>query len=107
MTLIPKVPNPVDFHHYRPISLVGCLYKLLAKVLANRLKKVLPLIISPFQGMFVVGRQIIDGMLIANVLIDSRKKSKSEGVIFKIDLEKAYDHVDWNLVDYYILFSFS
>lgn len=53
----------------------------------------------------MVGRQIIDGMLIANDLIDSRKNSKSEGVIFKIDLEKAYDHVDWNFVDY-MLFGF-
>ena len=42
ITLIPKVPNPVELHDYRPISLVGCLYKLLAKILANRLKTVLP-----------------------------------------------------------------
>ena len=61
LTLIPKVPNPVRLGNYRPISLVGCVYKLLAKILANRLKHVLPLIISPFQGAFVGKRQILDG----------------------------------------------
>ena len=73
---------------------------MLAKILANCLKKALPSIISPFQGAFVAGRQNLDGVLVANELIDSRKRSKKEGVIFKIDLEKAYDHVDWGFVDY-------
>ena len=54
LTLIRKVPN-------RNISLVECWYKLLAKILANRLKSVMPLIISPFQGAFVAKRQILDG----------------------------------------------
>ena len=86
-----------------PISLVGCWYKLLAKILANRLKSVMPLIVSPFQGAFVAKRQILDGVLIANELIDSRKRSKVDGFLLKIDLEKAYDHVDWNFVDYMLL----
>ena len=105
ITLILEVVNPMELHDYRPITLVGCLYKLLAKVLANRLKQVLPSIIGPFQGAFVAGRQILDGVLIDNELIDSRKRSKDEGVIFKIDLEKAYDHVEWHFVDY-MLFRF-
>ena len=105
ITLIPKVPNPVELHDYRPISLVGCLYKLLAKILANRLKTVLLLITSPTQGAFVAKREILDGVLVANELIDSRKRSKAEGVIFKIDLEKAYDHVEWSFIDY-MLFRF-
>ena len=103
ITLIPKVPNPLELHDYRPISLVSCLYKLLVKILANRLKTVLPLIISPTQGAFVAKRQILDGVLVANELIDSRKRSKVEGVIFKIDLEKAYDHVGGNFIDYMLL----
>lgn len=74
------MPNPVDLRDYRPISLVGCLYKSLAKVLANQLKHVLPPIIDPFQGPFVEKRQILDGVLITNSLIDSRKKSKLERV---------------------------
>ena len=64
MTLIPKIPNLENLHDYMPISLVGCLYKLLAKILANCLKSVLPLILSHFQGAFVGKRQILDGVLI-------------------------------------------
>ncbi|RVW61121.1 hypothetical protein CK203_020538 [Vitis vinifera] len=51
---------------YRPISLLGGLYKLLAKVLANRLKKIIDKVISPDQNAFIKGRQILDGSLIAN-----------------------------------------
>lgn len=68
--------------------------------MANRLKSVLPLIISQFEGAFVANRQILDGVLIASELIDSRKRSKIVGVIFKVDFEKAYDRVDWSFVDY-------
>lgn len=68
-------------------------HKLLSKVSANRLKHVIPSIISPYQGAFVGNRQILDGILIANELIDSRKWMHKEGVLLKVDLEKAYDHV--------------
>lgn len=50
LALIPKVPNPVELREFKPISLVGCIYKLLAKILANRIKVVMPFIISPSQG---------------------------------------------------------
>lgn len=78
-TLIPKVPNPVELKDYRPISLVGYLYKYLAKILANRLKSVLPNINSPFQGAFAAGGQILDGVLIANELTNSRDKTRKKG----------------------------
>lgn len=72
-----------------PISVVGCINKLLSKILANRSREVLPLIMSPYQGAFAHNRQILDGVLIASELIDSRKRDIKEGVIFKTDLEKA------------------
>eukprot|EP00268_Persea_americana_P059585 TRINITY_DN7332_c0_g2_i1.p1 TRINITY_DN7332_c0_g2~~TRINITY_DN7332_c0_g2_i1.p1 ORF type:complete len:165 (+),score=21.69 TRINITY_DN7332_c0_g2_i1:122-616(+) len=100
LCLIPKVLNPVGLKDFRSISSVGCVYKLLAKTLAKRLIKTLPAIISPSYGAFVQDRQILEGILIANELIDSRKMAFKEGAIFKIDLEKAYDHVDWKFVDY-------
>lgn len=61
LTLILKVPNPMELRDYRPISLVGCMYKLLDNILANRLKMSLPLIISPYQRAFVAGRKISTG----------------------------------------------
>lgn len=99
-TLIPKIYNPMELRDFGPISLVGCIYKLLAKIPTNRLKSAMLIIIGPFQEAFVEGRQIHDRVLIANKLIDSRKKSKKAGVIFKVDIKKAYDHVERSFVDY-------
>lgn len=98
ITLIPKVDGASCFKEFRPISMVGCIYKILAKVLANRLRKVLPTIIGETQAAFVGGKQILDGVFIANKVIDSWKKRKNEGLVLKIDFEKAYDNVNWNFL---------
>lgn len=94
ITLIPKIKNPSRITEYRPISLCNVLYKLTAKVLANRLKKVLPHIISANQSAFVSGRLIINNVLVAfEVLqtIDVWMEGKKGYVALKLDISKAYD----------------
>ncbi|KAL4280388.1 hypothetical protein GQ457_03G004440 [Hibiscus cannabinus] len=98
IALIPKKLNPVLLDEFHLISLVNCVYKILAKVLGNRLRKVLDYLISNSQFAFIKGRQILDCSLIANEVIDSIHKSGSSGVAFKIDFRKAYDFVDWNFL---------
>jgi len=99
ISLIPKIDNPQRLNDFRPIALVGCLYKILAKVLANRLRQVMGTVISETQSAFVKDRQILDGILVANEVVDEARKLKKELLLFKVDFEKAYDSVDWGYLD--------
>ena len=94
LVLLPKKGGAEDLGDYRPISLLGGLYKLLAKVLANRLKKVIGNVVSSDQNAFIKGRQILDASLIANEVIDSWQKRGEKGLICKLDIEKAYDSIN-------------
>ena len=98
LVLIPKKVGAEDLRNFRPISLVGSLYKWLAKVLANRLKKGVGKVVSKAQGAFVKGKQILDAVLIANEAIDSVLKNNENGILCKLDIEKAYDSVDWSFL---------
>ncbi|MCH84888.1 LINE-1 reverse transcriptase like, partial [Trifolium medium] len=100
VTLIPKVGSPFGLADYRPISLIGCLYKLIAKVLAARLSKVMNSIIASSQSAFLKGRNLVDGVLIVNEIVDLAKKTGKECLILKVDFEKAYDSVDWGFLEY-------
>ena len=95
IALIPKRNGASNIRNFRPISLVGSVYKILVKVLGNRLKEVLDQLIFESQNNSVDGRQILDSVLITNECVDSRVKSKTSRVICKLDIEKAYDHVNW------------
>jgi hypothetical protein len=99
IALIPKVDSPQRVQDFRPIALVGCLYKILSKVLANRLRMYIGRVVSETQTAFVKGRHILDGILIANEVVDEAKKNKKELMLFKVDFEKAYDSVDWGYLD--------
>ena len=76
------------------------MYKLMSKVLANRLRVVLESLISKSQNSFVGGRQILDSELIANECLDSRLKCHAPSVVCKLDIEKAYDHGNWDALFY-------
>nr|GEX51527.1 cysteine-rich receptor-like protein kinase [Tanacetum cinerariifolium] len=84
---------------FRFISLIGSSYKLVAKILANRLVVVLGDIVSEVQSAFVADRQILDGPFILNELLQWCKSKKKQSLIFKVDFEKAYDSVHWDYLD--------
>ncbi|RHN60029.1 putative RNA-directed DNA polymerase [Medicago truncatula] len=99
IALIPKVDSPQGLNDFRPILLVNCMYKILSKVLANRLRSVIGSVVSDVQSAFIKGRQILDGILVANEVVDDARKRKKDLLLFKVDFEKAYDSVDWNYLE--------
>ena len=97
---MPKKSQTFKISYFRPISLVTNLYKIVVKVLSRRLRKVLHETIFGSLGAFFEGRQILNDVLIANEVVDEKKRSGEKGVVFKINFEKAYYHVDWGLLDH-------
>jgi hypothetical protein len=100
LALIPKSNAASTVHHFRPISLCNVIYKTISKILANRLKQMLPKLIFPWQAGFVLGRLIQDNSIIAHELIHSMKKKKGKGgyIALKIDMEKAFDKMEWGFL---------
>ncbi|GJY45302.1 RNA-directed DNA polymerase, eukaryota, reverse transcriptase zinc-binding domain protein [Tanacetum coccineum] len=98
ITLIPKIDDPLTIGEFRPISLIGCQYKIIAKILANRLSLVIPSVIGEVQMAYIKGRQIIDGPLIVDEIISWAKKYKKRLMFLKVDFEKAFDSLNWSFL---------
>ncbi|XP_077246062.1 uncharacterized protein LOC143885910 [Tasmannia lanceolata] len=94
VTLIPKTSDASSPEMFRPISLCNFLYKLITKILANKLRLIMHKIISPNQSAFIKGRNIQDNILLAHDLVHNfHLKSNVAGLCIKLDLKKAFDMI--------------
>jgi Reverse transcriptase (RNA-dependent DNA polymerase) len=93
---------------FRPIALLNCSYKIFSKVLANRLQLVLNEIIGESLSAFLKGRYILDCVVTAHEVLHQVHKDKEEGLLFKVDFQKAFDYVSWTyLLDIFVQRRFS
>nr|GEZ16231.1 RNA-directed DNA polymerase, eukaryota [Tanacetum cinerariifolium] len=107
ITFIPKVMEAKFVTDFRPISFIGSVYKVVTKILTNRLSMVISDLVSDSQSAFVANRQILDGTFILNEILAWCKKKKKQALIFKADFAKAYDSVRWDyLLDVLQAFGF-
>ncbi|GJT26942.1 ribonuclease H-like domain-containing protein [Tanacetum coccineum] len=98
VTIIPKVTDPISLGDFRPISLIGCYYKIIAMVLAERIERVVGQVVGDVQNAFIKGIYILNGILIANEFMDHMRKTRCKGLIFIVDFEKAYDSLNWRFL---------
>lgn len=93
-------PGPEIVSQYRPISLCNTVYKIILKILVHRLRPLLPSLISSMQAAYLEGRRASDNVIITQELIYSfrKRKDKDGYMVVKIDLEKAYDRLEWSFI---------
>jgi hypothetical protein len=98
ISLIPKVKDASNIKQYRPICLLNVDYKWFTKVLTMRLTPHAERLISKTQTAFIPGRYILEGVVILHEILHEMRTQQSQGVILKLDFEKAYDKVQWGFM---------
>ncbi|GJZ97564.1 aspartic peptidase, partial [Tanacetum coccineum] len=100
LALIPKVSTPLRVNDYRPISCCNVIYKCISKIITNRIMEGIKEVVSDNQSAFIPGRRISDNILITQELMHNYHRNRgSPRCAFKIDIQKAYDTVDWNFLE--------
>ena len=102
VVLIPKRQSPSIAQDFRLISLCNVIYKIISKVLVNRMKKTSPFIIDGSQSAFILDRMIFDNIIVAHETIhamQTKKNGKTGFLIAKLDISKAYDRIEWSFLE--------
>ena len=100
LVLIPKTSHPEQISHLRPISLCNVAYKVITKTMTNTSNEIMESSITPNQSSFILGRQIVDNIIIYQEVLHSIKKlnSRKNYMLIKVNLEKAYDRLSWSFI---------
>ena len=100
IAIVLKCESPMRLNDYRPISVYNTMYKVISKILANRFRPLLNLLISLNQSAFVKGQNIGENSLVVQELVHTLrcKKGKLGLMLIKLDMEKAYDHLEWSFI---------
>ena len=100
IALIPEIKGPETIGNYRPISLCNFVYKVITKIIVTRIRPFLEKLVSPFQSAFVPGRKGLDNAIMAQEIIHSisRKRGNVGYMVIKINVEKAYDRLEWSFI---------
>lgn len=100
ISLIPKTQEASSVNHYRPISLCNVVYKVITKILSNRLKLLLDHLISPFQAAFIPNRHISENVILTHEVLHafSKRRGKVGALAIKVDMAKAYDKLEWSFI---------
>lgn len=98
ISMIPKQDSALIPDKFRPIALCNVIYKIISKILANRLKPLLPSLISGEQSGYVEGRQILDNIIQAHEVVHSLTSKRQVGMIMQLDIAKAYDKLNWTYI---------
>lgn len=96
--LIPKVGEATNMKQFRPIILLNNSFKIFSKILTLRLSTIVQRIVAPSQSTFIKGRYILESVVVAHEIVHSINMSREQGVVLKLDYEKAYDRVSWTFL---------
>ncbi|XP_019186423.1 PREDICTED: uncharacterized protein LOC109181124 [Ipomoea nil] len=101
MTLIPKKDCPENAGDFRPITLLNVIFKIVSKVLVNRLRPVMKKLVGPFQNSFLPGRSTLDNVVMTQEIVHNMSKAKGKKgfMVLKLVIHKAYDSLDWGFLE--------